>query len=116
MADIYTITLTIEKNSKPIQGFDPLIRRISVEGSEDFHALIGTATQTPLTWSGGSASIFALTTPVAAILYPRGGANGSIPLQANGLILLLNATLTPAAEIIQSSGETVVVKGVVGGL
>lgn len=116
MADIYTLTLTIEKNSKPVGGFDPLILRRSVEGSEDFNALIGDASLTALGWSGTTASILIVNTPVEAIFYPRGGSNGFVPLTANGLALFFGAILTPAAEIIQSTGETVVVKGVVGGL
>src|SRR5712691_8947435 len=62
MVDTYKLTLTLEKNGKPLQGLDPLIRRLTVDQSQSFDDLLATG-------SGDVAfPVTAVTTPAFLVL------------------------------------------------
>ena len=111
MPDTYKMTLTVEKNGRPLSGYDPLIRRLTVDQSQSFDELLasgGGAIALPI-GQVGTVSILILTGDQIQTYTP-----GAVTLNAGGLIVLFNAT-GATETLTNASGVTANNKGIAGG-
>ena len=111
MVDTYKLTLTLEKNGKPLQGLDPLIRRLTVDQSQSFDDLLATG-------SGDVAfPVTAVTTPAFLVLLvdqTEVYKPGNVTISPGGFVVLFNATVS-SGTINNASGSTALNRGIAGG-
>ena len=111
MPDTYKLTLALEKNGTPVPGYDPLVRRLTVDQSQSFDELLasgGGAVALPI-GQVGTVSLLILTGDQLQTY-----TSGAITLNAGGLILLFNAT-GATETLTNASGTTANNKGLAGG-
>lgn len=111
MPDTYKLTLTLEKNGQRISGYDPLVRRLTVDQSQSFDEVLATGggdIALPIA-QVGTVTILILTGDQVQSYKP-----GTITLNAGGLIVLFNAT-GATETLANASGNTAQNKGLAGG-
>lgn len=111
MADTYKLTLTLEKNGHPVPGYDPLIRRLTVDQSQSFDALLasgGGATALPI------AQVATVTMLIVTGDQIQTYTPGAVTVNAGGLVILFNAT-GATENMTNASGTTANNKGIAGG-
>ena len=111
MPDTYKLILTLEKNGVPLQGFDPLVRRLTVDQSQSFDDLLPSG--------GGAVSLpVSLIGTISLLIFtgdqPQTYTPGVLTLNAGGLVLMFNVT-GPRPDITNASGNTALNKGFAGG-
>lgn len=111
MPDTYKLTLILEKNGTPLQGYAPLIRRLTVDQSQSFDEL--------LVSGGGDVALPVAQIGTLTLLILTGDQTqsykpGTVTLNAGGLIVLFNAT-GATETLANASGVTANNKGLAGG-
>jgi hypothetical protein len=109
--DTYKLTLTLEKNGQALPGWNPCIRRLTVDQSQSFDDLLATGSgdvTLPLT-AVTLVSFLALTVDQIEIYKP-----GDITLAAGGLVLIFNGSCT-GGTINNASGASATNRGLAGG-
>ncbi len=89
MPDTYKLTLTLEKNGHAVPGYDPLVKRLTVDQSQSFDEALasdGGDVALPIA-QVGTVTILLLTGDQVQSYKP-----GTITLNAGGVMLLFNAT------------------------
>jgi hypothetical protein len=109
--DTYRLTLTLEKNGRALPGYDPLIRRLTVDQSQSFDEQLATA-------SGDVALPIGQVTAISILLFngdqPQTFTPGTVLVNAGGLVVLFNAGVTQRL-INNASGAVATNRGVAGG-
>ena len=111
MPDTYKLLIFLEKNGLPVQGLDPLIRRLTVDQSQSFDELLATGggdIALPIAQIG-TVTMLILTGDQVQSYKP-----GTITLNAGGVIVLFNAT-GATETLANASGVTANNKGIAGG-
>ena len=111
MPDTYKLTLTLEKNGHTVPGYDPLVRRLTVDQSQSFDELLasgGGAVALPIA-QVGTVTLLLLTGDQVQTYTP-----GAITLNAGGVIVLFNAT-GATETLANASGAIANNKGIAGG-
>ena len=111
MPDTYKLMLILEKNGTPIQGYNPLIRRLTVDQSQAFDALLASGGGDIALPIGqvGTVTLLILTGDQVQSYKP-----GTITLNPGGVIVLFNAT-GATETLANASGTTAQNKGLAGG-
>lgn len=111
MPDTYTMVLTLLKNGVSLEGFDALVRRLTVDQSQSFSEQLATGSgdvALPIA-QVGTVQMLALTCDQVETYKP-----GIITVNAGGFVILFNATGT-TETIANASGNTSTNRGIAGG-
>lgn len=120
------INLTIRKDGKPLQGFDPLFLRLNVDEFQSFGPTEEADDGDDTTFSDipanqiASVQVMAFQAIDQALglrAYAGSDANGAIRLDAGGLVLIVDATgiTNTDLDVNNNSGSTAKTRGFVGG-
>lgn len=111
MADTYELALSLRKNGSMVQGFNPLVKRLTVDQSQAFDERLASG--------GGDVSLPIAQVGTVSFLLLQGDQIetlklGNMTTAAGWFVLAWNAT--PATETINNaSGNTAINKGLAGG-
>lgn len=123
MADVYDFILTVRKNGQAVPEFNPLIRRVSCDESQPFtYEAASTMVETFVTLPAtqlDTIQVLLVTADKAVTLRLDGQTDAGIPLNAGGVVLILNTGIDAGAStnatLDNQSGDTALVKGLAAG-